>query len=55
MLDVAHAFTDYGIKVALDAKSKGLFEALKSTLPPAPPLLPEPAAATKAGAPAPKR
>lgn len=55
MLDVAHAFTDYGIKVALDAKSKGLFEALKATLPPAPPLLPEPATATKAGAPAPKR
>ena len=53
MLDVAHAFTDYGIKVALDAKAKGLFEALKATLPPAPPLLPEPAAATKAGAPAP--
>lgn len=53
MLDVAHAFTDYGIKVALDAKAKGLFEALKATLPPAPPLLPEPATATKAGAPAP--
>ncbi len=55
MLDVAHAFTDYGMKVAPDAKSKGLFEALKSTLPPAPPLLPEPAAPTKTGAPAPKR
>ena len=53
--DVAHSFADYGIKVALDAKSKGLFEALKATLPPASPLLPEPAAATKAGAPAPKR
>ncbi|MCX6954537.1 MAG: hypothetical protein NTV51_20480, partial [Verrucomicrobia bacterium] len=50
LLDVAHAFTDYGIKVSIDAKSRGLFEKLKAALPPAPPV-PDP----KAGAPAPKK
>ena len=55
MLDVAHSFADYGIKVAPDAKTKTMFETLKNSLPPAPPLNLDPAAASKAGAPAPKR
>ena len=50
MLDVAHAFADHGIRTAPDPKGKARFEALKASLPPAPP----PALGT-AAPPAPKR
>lgn len=48
--DVAHSFTDYGLKVAPDAKTKATFEKFNATLPPAPPAPPAPVEATPASA-----
>jgi hypothetical protein len=53
VLDVAHPFADYGLRVAPDAKTRGMFEKLKAALPPAPPPpLDAAAAAAKAANPA---
>lgn len=54
VLDVAHSFTDYGVKIAPDAKSRAMFEKLKASLPPAPPVTLDPGAA-KAADPATKK
>lgn len=52
MIAPAHSLADYGIKISLDAKSRGMFESLKASLPPDPSPAPVPAAKAD---PAPKK